>query len=109
MNADTYVTIPDRSLARQYTEELAARLVDGLHLDHPPTNDWVTLMLSIAFDQIQRDITAGRVVVLEHIGEFIKVAFKDGPGIRYQADRNLLLSCCIENLKSPGGNRHGTH
>lgn len=99
MKASTSPAGQPRGLAQRYTNDLAARLVTSLDLEHPPANEMVNIILSFALQHIQQDIASGRVVQLEHLGEFIKVANKDGPGIRYQPDRRLLERCCIENLK----------
>ncbi|MEZ5571203.1 MAG: hypothetical protein R3E64_04190 [Halioglobus sp.] len=100
------LVIPKRepSPSHKYTRELARRLDERLPYVSIQASD-IEVILSVALRQISRDIAAGRIVTLEHLGEFIKIDHY-GPGIRYQADRRLLESCAIENLKQQGVN-HG--
>jgi len=85
--------------AQQYTRALSEKVANLDPFTRPATlEEHIQTLLA----QIAADIATGEVVTLEHIGEFIKVD-NHGPMIRYQADRRLLESCCIANLKQKGG------
>lgn len=102
MSENDLITLPDPTPAGRYTRELAQRVHKGLGLADLIDDENLELIIETAMHQAARDIIAGRFVHLQHIGEFVAVDNR-GAMIRYQADRRLMESCCIQNLKRAGG------